>query len=652
MQTPDSWEDVKTDDKIEQIPTQEYAIVVDTPGLVLVNFGGNNDVFIAAMVVLLVFLLVTIVGGCADGSSASRNRGEYDCDASPQRIIHEIGPGFNCSSPHNHENDLITSYSNSMPKDDQLQQYNSTLDVGIEQSLVTDTSMSVKDSKSITENFDSGFSSLQSNTSLQLPSQQFTSKSAENCDSGLGLEESLTSQIQPTDESNGASDTPNHVKSLFSEREELDNEDAYDLTDVRDDIAHEAGLICLSSDQLMTLCDASLLENPGLECDTSSTSVSLDCEKFILEEGPKEPSFLCPSMQNAGISDTNPADAVNQPNYNDINHSAMISFPISFNYNDPLYPRHEVEINMKLEGSETIHGVAVTVESSAVQDLCSLALPPKLPDINISQPFIHHYGAHDYSAESVNMLQDYPDPIQARNSKKLTTILCTFHRLFYPHNPYNSISDDPVDDVLPNILADEDPDHNNYDLQIMPNVAPEFSEDISSDAPSCSEDDDHDRFSPSLPEERPREPSLLSLSIQNATAQANQPISIFRGDRDSRNGDQEQPNSENEQPTESDVLPSGTPMPIIYDDPPYPHQENEIQVKLEATKDMQGAAVTVEDSQFEDLTSLVPPPRPPDININHLFVHHRGPPAVQYSIATLQDYPRPIQEAGHPLPSK
>lgn len=200
----------------------------------------------------------------------------------------------------------------------------------------------------------------------------------------------------------------------------------------------------------------------------------------------------------------------------------------------------------------------------------------------------------------------------------------------------NSISGNPIDDVLPQILhvADEDPNNNtnkNYDLQVMPNVATEFSEDISSDAPSCSKGDDLNRFNPSLPEEGLRETSCLSLSVQNVTAQADQSISMLRGERDSRNGDQEQRSSEsteNEQPTESDILLIGTPLPIVYDDPPYPHQENEIQVKLEATKDMQGAAVTVEDSQFKHLTSLVPPPRPPNIHINHFFMHHCGPPAV------------------------
>lgn len=235
---------------------------------------------------------------------------------------------------------------------------------------------------------------------------------------------------------------------------------------------------------------------------------------------------------------------------------------------------------------------------------------------------------------------------------------------FFIPTVLNSISGDPVDDALPHILADDhdDPDHNINENQVMPNVAPgpEFSGDISfsSDALySSSEDSDHNRFNPSLPEEGPIEPSLPSLSTQNATIQADQPISVLRGERDLRDGDQEQPSSEsteNEQPVESNVLivASGTPMPIVYDNPPYPHQENEIQVKLEATKDMQGAAVTVEDSQFEDLTSLVPLPRPPDININRLFVHHRGPPAVQFPNATQQNYPPPVQEAGHPLPSK
>ena len=217
-----------------------------------------------------------------------------------------------------------------------------------------------------------------------------------------------------------------------------------------------------------------------------------------------------------------------------------------------------------------------------------------------------------------------------------------------------------MDDALPHILADEDPNHNvneNYDLQDMADVAAEFSEDTSSDALSYFEESDHDRFNPCLPEEGPREPSLLSLSIQNVTAQADQPISTLRGERDSRNDDQEQPSSEsmeNKQLTESDVLPSGTPKLTIYGDPPYPHQENEIQVKLEATKDMQGAAVTIEDSQCKDLTSLAPPPKPPDININRLFMHHHGPgpPAVQFPITMLQNYPPPIQEAGCPLPSK
>ena len=214
---------------------------------------------------------------------------------------------------------------------------------------------------------------------------------------------------------------------------------------------------------------------------------------------------------------------------------------------------------------------------------------------------------------------------------------------------------------MPHILTDEDPNHvnENYNLEDMADVAAEFSEDTSSDALSYTEEGDCDRFNPGLPEEEPREPSLLSLSIQNVTAQADQPISMLRGERDSRNSDQEQPSSEsteNEQPPASDVLPSSTPKPIIYADPPYPHQENEIRVKLEARKDIQGAAVTVEDSQYKDLTSLAPPPKPPDININRLFVHHHGPgpPDVQFLITMLQNYryPPPIQEVGHPLPSK
>ena len=222
----------------------------------------------------------------------------------------------------------------------------------------------------------------------------------------------------------------------------------------------------------------------------------------------------------------------------------------------------------------------------------------------------------------------------------------------------------PIDDVLPcTLLDEEDPNHEpDFNLGDVSNVeaVAEIFEDtsISSDALSYSEEGDHDRFNPGLSEEGPGEPSLLSISgILNVTAQADQPISEWRGERDLRNGDQEQPSSEsteNEPLTESDVSLSGTPTkPIIYGDPPYPHQENEIQVKLEATKDMQGAAVTVEDTQYKDLTSLAPPPKPPDININRIFMHHHGPPVVQFPTTMLQnDYPSPIQEADLPLPSK
>ena len=109
----------------------------------------------------------------------------------------------------------------------------------------------------------------------------------------------------------------------------------------------------------------------------------------------------------------------------------------------------------------------------------------------------------------------------------------------------------PIDDILPcTLLDEEDPNHEpDFNLGDVPNVeaVAEIFEDtsISSDALSYSQEDDHDRFNPGLSEEGPGEPSLLSISgIPNVTAQADQPISEWRGERDLRNGDQEQPSSE------------------------------------------------------------------------------------------------------------
>ena len=223
-----------------------------------------------------------------------------------------------------------------------------------------------------------------------------------------------------------------------------------------------------------------------------------------------------------------------------------------------------------------------------------------------------------------------------------------------------SISEDHVDGALYHISAEvtESPDQNNGNIEDIPAETADSIENVSwtsdIDAPSNSEDSDHDQFNSSLQEEGPKDPSLLSLSMQNTAVQPDLPINVLRGEpnsNNSANGDQEQHSglTENDQPT--NALP--IPMPINYDDPPYPHEENEIQVELEATKDMQGAAVTVECSHFKDLTSLAPPPKPPDVNANYLFMHHHGSSATRSPITPFQeDYPFPEQETDHPLPGK
>ena len=402
-----SREDGKIYSKIEnEVPTQVYT--VDIPGPKRSRSGGN-DIFIAAVVVLSIFLLVCrFVGSNSDNSSVPTNQGEYS--ALPQRMDNEIGP---LSTSHNHHDTVTVIMAN---------QQCSTSDLNAKQLIAACSPLQEKDS--VAENVDSGFGSL---TPLQPQSYQSVSNSIGNYDSGLGsLTSSLHQSHQPTAKSNEqilSADTPNHIQSIYYHPESEESDDEDDI-DIRDEIAYEAGLSCLSSDQPMTLCDADLLKNLNQECDNPSPSVSLNCEQFnpgISEEGAQEPSLLYPSMQNTATYDIHPVDIMNEPNCSiadDINHSAVMFAPIIFDYNDPLCPRHEIQINMKLEGNEKMHGAAVTVESSYLQDLCSFASPPKPPDININRPFLHQYGTNECT--SVNILQDYPNPIQeaaARNCK-------------------------------------------------------------------------------------------------------------------------------------------------------------------------------------------------------------------------------------------
>ena len=414
LQATDSVEDLKINDKIEQlqITTQDYRM--DIPGLVL---GGNNDIYIilAAMIILLMYRLVT--GGIksfADWISVLINQGEYayyyGYAAPHQQMSNESGPKVSQSSPHIQENDVESMTAG----DDQLQKCGTS---DTELSLTTHSTSIMVRPDSTTETLDSGFGSLplQPET-LQLPSHNQQSTS-ENYDSGLGRsrEESFISR---KDESISSADIPNHVKSLglSSEQDELD--DGTEDYNVQDEMALEAGLPCFSDDQPLTMCLHGNLLNHQ-ECDSPSDLVSLDSEQFglgIVEEGPQEPNLPCLSKQiDAATAEATLTGAVNQHSINTtagINHS-IAPDPITINYNDHLYPRNEVEINMKLEGSETMYGVAVTVESSMLQDLCSLAIA--LPsNIDITRPFIHQYGGHDYSAES---LQDYSNPVQATNGK-------------------------------------------------------------------------------------------------------------------------------------------------------------------------------------------------------------------------------------------
>ena len=140
----------------------------------------------------------------------------------------------------------------------------------------------------------------------------------------------------------------------------------------------------------------------------------------------------------------------------------------------------------------------------------------------------------------------------------------TYNTLWRILTALYSISADPVDGALPHIPADEDPDQNiseSSNIEEVPYEAPEFRpfENTSGDAPSDSDDGDHDWVYSSSQEERPTERSLLSLSMQNSSIQVDLPSNVLRGESDSSDsadGDQQQHSGSTESDQLTNVLPS------------------------------------------------------------------------------------------------
>ena len=120
-------------------------------------------------------------------------------------------------------------------------------------------------------------------------------------------------------------------------------------------------------------------------------------------------------------------------------------------------------------------------------------------------------------------------------------------------------------------------------------------------------------------------PSLLRVSVPPTCIALCDDSSndVVRGEQlgsnDSANDDDNQESME----TESTIVLPVIPSPVLYNDCPYPHQENLIHITLETTKDMHGASVTVETN---NLHSFLPP--------SDAIIH-----------------PFSIQESGYPLPA-
>ena len=273
---------------------------------------------------------------------------------------------------------------------------------------------------------DSGFSTLQSHNQQSIaggdePTAKVANSKHQDPNKLLSEEGNIDSGITTNSESNPVS----HPKLDFNYQivtDEVPDQD--DEDDILDEMAFEAGLPCLASNQPMT----SSFENQ-YSCSDTDLLEYYSCDQFdeaIPEEGSQESSFFSVNDQTIVVHDDQPSDMamVREPTSSDLTESDQDDqhsvedessvnvhpSPAKFIYNNTPYPRQENEIHVQLEASEDMQGAAVTVESYSLQDI-SLAEPPKPPDININlQCFLSQYG--DPECLLVTMLQDYPPPVQ------------------------------------------------------------------------------------------------------------------------------------------------------------------------------------------------------------------------------------------------
>ena len=164
-----------------------------------------------------------------------------------------------------------------------------------------------------------------------------------------------------------------------------------------------------------------------------------------------------------------------------------------------------------------------------------------------------------------------------------------------------------------------------------------------------SEDEDSRRFGTSLSETGSCQPSLLSLDMPTIALVTDRPADVIRGEEDSSNPAS---NDEDQHFIESDPTTVATlnPAPVFYGNPPMPHQENEIRIKVEASPDIHGASVTVEPSHLQSFPAMAQPPiaMPPDHGASNI----PGSPSLLSPLTLFIGQSPSVQNTVYPLPGK
>ena len=158
--------------------------------------------------------------------------------------------------------------------------------------------------------------------------------------------------------------------------------------------------------------------------------------------------------------------------------------------------------------------------------------------------------------------------------------------------------------------------------------------------------EDNRRFGASIPEIGPCQPSLLSLDMPTTAFMNDRPADVIRGEEDSSDpaSDDDKHVLESEPATVAPLHPA----PVFYDNPPMPHQENEIRIKVEASPDIHGASVTVEPSHLQSFPAVALPPIARPLGALNL----PGVPGLRPPLTLFIGCSPTAQDTGNPLPGK